>query len=192
MPKKASSPLTTVKRSRTTTYQTDFEKLKAEVLTDINASDRSHNITALPIDKLCRGRYQPRVQGLEDTALKELADSIRDLGVIEPLAVRPVPDQPDTYEILAGERRWRAAQQAGLSEVPVVVHDVDDRTAAAMAMVENLQREDLNPIEEAVGLQRLMEDFGLTQVQVGELVSKSESAISKCLGLLKLLILFRT
>lgn len=156
------------------------------MLADARAKGVSRDMTQLPVEKLRRGRYQPRTLK-DDPALNELAESIREFGVIEPIAVRPTDDQSDTYEILAGDRRWRAAQKIGLDQIPVIIHEVDDKTAAAIALVENLQREDLNPIEEAVALRRLMEDFNLNQSQVGELVSKSESAVSKSLGLLKLL-----
>ena len=187
MPKKITTPLLNVKRSRTTAYSPEFDALKAEVLAEVRAAEGHRSITQVAIDKLRSGRYQSRSLADDDPALDDLVASIRKLGVIEPLAIRPLPEQPVEYEILAGHRRWKAAQRAGLEQVPVIIHEVDDKTAAAITLVENLQREDLNPIEEAVGLQRLMEDFALTQAQVGELVSKSESAVSKSLGLLKLL-----
>lgn len=186
MAKKPTSPLVTIKRTRSVPYANDFESLKAEILADARASGAYRAISQLPISQLRRGRHQPR-SPVDDEALRELADSIRMVGIIEPIVARPIAGQSDAYEILAGDRRWRAAQKAGLDQVPVVIHDVDDRMAAAITLVENLQREDLNPIEEAIALQRLMEEFQLTQAQAGELVSKSESAISKVLGLLKLI-----
>jgi ParB family chromosome partitioning protein len=143
----------------------------------------------LPIERLKRGPYQPRQSFINDEAdaeLIELADSIRTVGLIEPIAVRPVPGGGGDYEILAGDRRWRAARLAGLTTVPVVVHTVDELTAAAIALVENLQRQDLNALEEAAAMQRLIDDFDLTQVQVGKLLSKSKSLISKTLALLSL------
>lgn len=139
----------------------------------------------LAIDQLHRGRYQPRhIVDEQDAELLELADSIRTLGLIEPIAVRPL--EQGHYEILAGDRRWRAARLAGLTEVAVIVHPVDDRTAAAMALVENLQRQDLNPIEAAAALQRLRADFQLSQEQLGRLLGLSKSAISRTLGFLSL------
>lgn len=141
----------------------------------------------LPVDQLVRGRYQPRqVSDEVDAELLQLADSIRGLGLIEPIAVRPLADAESRFEILAGDRRWRAAQLAGLTEVPVIVHAVDDRTAAAMALVENLQRQDLNPMEAAVGMQRLRQEFDLSQDQLSKVLGLSKSAISRTLGLLSL------
>jgi ParB family transcriptional regulator, chromosome partitioning protein len=113
----------------------------------------------LPVDILQRGVYQPRVDMHPDT-LEELANSIRAQGVVQPIVVRPVAG--DRYEIIAGERRWRAAQLAGLHEIPAVVRDVPDQAAMAMALIENIQREGLNPMEEATALHRLIEEFGLT------------------------------
>lgn len=141
----------------------------------------------LAVDRLVRGRYQPRQASDEaDAELMQLADSIRSLGLIEPIAVRPWPEAPGQFEILAGDRRWRAARLAGLAEVPVIVHDVDDQTAAAMALVENLLRQDLNPMEAAVGMQRLRQEFKLSQDQLGRVLGLSKSAVSRTLGLLTL------
>ncbi len=140
-------------------------------------------VARLPVTQLVPGRFQPR-RTIDEAWLAELADSVRRLGVIEPVAVRPLGD--GRYEILAGEMRWRAAQQAGLVELPVIVHDVDDRTAASMALVENLLRRDLDPIEEAHALARLGSEFGLRNRELAELLSRSESAISRMLGLLAL------
>lgn len=165
-------------------YQADFESLKAEVVAQARAGE-SRLVAHLSPDQLHRGRFQPR-NPVDDAALDELAASIRELGILEPLIVRPLAGEVDSYEILAGDRRWRAAQKAGLDRIPVIVHDVDDRTAAAITLVENLQREDLNPMEEAVALRCLMDNFDLTQAQVSELVGKSESTVSKAVGLLKL------
>jgi ParB family chromosome partitioning protein len=137
----------------------------------------------LDLDQLVAGRYQPR-QRLDAAYLGELEQSIRQFGVIEPLVARPLAD--GSYEILAGHMRWQAAQQAGLRQAPVVVREADDRTAAAIALVENLLRRDLNPIEEGRALRRLREEFGLTQEQLAELLGVSQSAISKALGLLSL------
>ena len=140
-------------------------------------------VARLPVAQLVPGRFQPR-RTIDEAWLAELADSVRRLGVIEPVAVRPLGE--GRYEILAGEMRWRAAQQAGLVELPVIVHDVDDRTAASMALVENLLRRDLDPIEEAHALARLGSEFGLRNRELAELLSRSESAISRTLGLLAL------
>ena len=137
----------------------------------------------LNLDQLVAGRYQPR-QRMDESYLAELAQSIRQLGVIEPLVARLLAD--GSYEILAGHMRWRAAQQAGLKQVPVMVREADDQTAAAIALVENLLRRDLNAIEEARALRRLREEFGLTQEQLAELLGVSQPAISKALGLLGL------
>ena len=147
-----------------------------------NAGD-ANDLRQIDLDQLVAGRYQPR-QRIDENYLAELAQSIRQLGVIEPLVARPMAD--GRYEILAGHMRWRAAQHAGLRQVPVLVRDADDRTAAAIALVENLLRRDLNPIEEARALQRLREEFGLTQEQLAELLGLSQSAVSKSLGLLGL------
>ncbi|MDG4549015.1 MAG: ParB/RepB/Spo0J family partition protein [Candidatus Contendobacter sp.] len=141
------------------------------------------DIRQLDLDQLVPSRYQPR-QHVDDVYLAELEQSIRQFGVIEPLVARPLAN--GDYEILAGHMRWRAAQQAGLRQAPVVVREADDRTAAAIALVENLLRRDLNPVEEGRALQRLREEFGLTQEQLAELLGVSQSAISKALGLLSL------
>jgi ParB family chromosome partitioning protein len=140
-------------------------------------------IRQLDLDQLVPGRYQPR-QRLDEAYLAELEQSVRQFGVIEPLVARPLAD--GSYEILAGHMRWRAAQRAGLSQAPVMVREADDQTAAAIALVENLLRRDLNPIEEGRALRRLREEFGLTQEQLAALLGVSQSAISKTLGLLSL------
>ncbi len=137
----------------------------------------------LPIEKLQPGRYQPRTR-MDAEALAELADSIRAQGVIQPILVRPVGG--DRYEIIAGERRFRAAQMAGLTEVPVSIRDVPDNAALAMALIENIQREDLNPLEEAQGVQRLIREFGFTHEQAAAAIGRSRSATSNLLRLLNL------
>lgn len=129
------------------------------------------------------GRYQPRSQ-IDEGAIEALADSIRSQGLIQPILARPIG--PDRYEIIAGERRWRAAQKAGLKEVPVLVRDVPDEAALAMALIENIQREDLNAIEEAAGIQRLIDDFGMTHQSAADAVGRSRSAVSNLLRLLQL------
>jgi ParB family chromosome partitioning protein len=142
-------------------------------------------IKSLPIDQLEAGPFQPR-RRMEPDAMRELTDSIRTRGVLQPLLARPHPASPGRYQIIAGERRWRAAQQAGLHDVPVLVRDMGDSDAMAAALVENLQRQDLNPIEEAEGFKRLIEEFGLTQEQLGEAVGKSRSHVANIMRLLQL------
>ena len=148
----------------------------------------SGELRHLPIDLLQRGKYQPR-HDMRPESLQDLADSIKAQGVVQPIVVRPIksaPGQPKRYEIIAGERRWRAAQQAGLDNVPVIIRDVSDEAAIAMALIENIQREDLNAMEEAFALQRLQNEFELTQQQVADAVGKSRSAIANLLRLLQL------
>lgn len=140
-------------------------------------------LTHLAISKLQPGRYQPR-RHMKEEKLAELADSIRAQGVIQPIVVRSIAD--GRFEIIAGERRWRAAQLAELREVPVVVREVDDRAVIAMALIENIQREDLNPLEEASSLQRLIDEFDLTHQQAAEAVGRSRAAVSNMLRLLEL------
>ena len=137
----------------------------------------------LAVDKIQRGMYQPR-RDMDQDALEDLANSIKAQGIIQPIVVRPV--DMGRYEIIAGERRWRASQLAGLTEIPVIVRDVPDEAAIAMALIENIQREDLNPIEEATALQRLMDEFELTQQKVAEAVGKSRTTVTNLLRLIKL------
>ena len=137
----------------------------------------------LPIETLARGRYQPRNE-IDPETLQELADSIKAQGMVQPIIVRAIVG--GRYEIIAGERRWRAAQLAGLSEVPALIRDVSDETAMAMALIENIQREDLNPLEEAAGFRRLHQEFGLTHQQVAEAVGRSRTAVTNLLRLLEL------
>ncbi len=149
----------------------------------LNSASEAGTIQSLNLEQLVAGRYQPR-QRIDEAYLAELAQSIRQFGIIEPLVARPLAE--GGYEILAGHMRWQAARQAGLTQVPVVVREADDRAAAAIALVENLLRRDLNPIEEARALRRLREEFGLTQEQLAETLGISQSAISRTLGLLNL------
>jgi ParB family chromosome partitioning protein len=135
----------------------------------------------MPIELLKRGQYQPRRQ-MDQQALDDLASSIAKQGVLQPIVVRKLVS--GDYEIIAGERRWRAAQQAGLDRIPVVVHDLSDQDAMVIGLIENLQREDLNPIEEARGMQRLIEEFDMTHQQVADSVSRSRAAVSNLLRLL--------
>ncbi|HVL74887.1 MAG TPA: ParB/RepB/Spo0J family partition protein [Noviherbaspirillum sp.] len=142
--------------------------------------------SALNVAQLQAGKYQPRTR-MDEGALQELANSIKAQGLMQPILVRPIAaNGTDRYEIIAGERRFRAAQLAGLTEVPVLVKDVDDQAAAAMALIENIQREDLNPLEEAQGIQRLISDFGFTHEQAAGAVGRSRSAVSNLLRLLNL------
>jgi len=145
--------------------------------------ENTADINRLPLTALQAGKYQPR-QKMDASALQELAESIREQGVMQPLLVRLVA--PGKYEIIAGERRFRAATLAGLKEVPVLVSGADDQAAAAMALVENMQREDLNPLEESQGLARLIEEFGFTHEQAAKAVGKSRSAITNLLRLIQL------
>lgn len=137
----------------------------------------------LPVDIIQRGRYQPR-RDIDPQSLEELANSIRAQGVMQPIVVRPI--DADRYEIIAGERRWRATQMAEMFEIPAIVKDVPDEAAIAMALIENIQRENLNPIEEAASLQRLQDEFELTQQEVADAVGKSRPAVANLLRLMKL------
>lgn len=140
--------------------------------------------TKLSIKALKAGKYQPRTR-MDEGALNELAESIRSQGVMQPILVRPL-SSAGKYEIIAGERRFRAAQLAGLTEVPVLVREVEDENAAVMALIENIQREDLNPLEEAHGVKRLLDEFGLTHEQASQAIGRSRSATSNLLRLLNL------
>jgi ParB family chromosome partitioning protein len=146
-------------------------------------------LRTLPVDAMVPGRFQPR-RSMDDAKLDELAASIRAQGVIQPIVVREHIGADGkggrTYEIIAGERRWRASQRAGLAEVPAVIRVVDDRTVVAMALIENIQREDLNPLEEAQALQRLIDEFDLTHAAAAEAVGRSRAAVSNLLRLLEL------
>jgi ParB family chromosome partitioning protein len=146
-------------------------------------------LARLPLDLLQRGRYQPR-SDMRPESLTDLAASIKAQGVVQPIVVRPIegaaPGEPQRYEIIAGERRWRAAQQAGLSHIPAIVREVPDDAAIAMALIENIQREDLNPLEEARALERLIAEFGLTHSQAADAVGRSRAAVSNLIRLLEL------
>jgi len=147
--------------------------------------ERSHDgeLKNLPVDILQRGVYQPRID-MNPEALEELANSIRAQGVVQPIVVRPIGG--GRYEIIAGERRWRATQLAGLHDIPAVIRDVPDQAAMAMALIENIQREELNPMEEAQALHRLIEEFGLTHQQTADAVGRSRASVSNLLRLLGL------
>lgn len=140
-------------------------------------------LSHLPVGEIQRGKYQPR-RDMDSEALEDLASSIRAQGIIQPIVVRQVLG--GKYEIIAGERRWRAAQMAGLTKVPAIVREIPDEAAVAIALIENIQRESLNPIEEAIALQRLLEEFSMTHQQVAEAVGKSRATVTNLLRLLTL------
>ncbi len=154
---------------------------------DAQENERNQTPTSLPLAELVAGVYQPRTR-MDEGALYELAESIKAQGIMQPILVRKLVDGPNAgkYEIIAGERRFRASRLAGLDSVPVLVRDVPNEAAAAMALIENIQREDLNPLEEAQGLQRLVKEFGLTHEQAAQAVGRSRSAASNLLRLLQL------
>ncbi|EGV28001.1 parB-like partition protein [Thiorhodococcus drewsii AZ1] len=155
---------------------------------DAPSAEAPERVTHLPLEFIQRGRYQPRRE-FDPDALRELADSIVAQGVIQPIVVRPVPESASgsqRYEIIAGERRWRACQQAGLAEIPVVIREVDEPTALAIGLIENIQRADLNPLEESGALDRLISEFGLTHQQVAEAVGKSRTMVTNLLRLQEL------
>jgi ParB family chromosome partitioning protein len=139
----------------------------------------------VPIEFVAPNPRNPR-RHFGDAELTDLAQSIREHGVVQPVVVRPAPGEAGRYEIIAGERRWRAAQRAGLAEIPVIVRDVNDRTALELAIIENVQRTDLNPIEEALGYQQLIDDHNYTQADLGQVIGKSRSHVANTLRLLKL------
>ncbi|MCG3170719.1 MAG: putative chromosome-partitioning protein ParB [Pseudomonadales bacterium] len=143
----------------------------------------AESLRQLPVDLIRRGRYQPR-RDFNPEALEELANSIRSQGLLQPVVVRPLPG--GEFELIAGERRWRASQMAGLTGIPAIVRDVPDEAAMALALIENIQREDLNAIEEAVALQRLQQEFGLTHEQIAEAVGKSRVTVTNTMRLLGL------
>ncbi|MFC7651752.1 ParB/RepB/Spo0J family partition protein [Pseudoduganella danionis] len=155
---------------------------------DLNTAD-ANTPSTLPVAQMQAGKYQPRTR-MDEGGLQELAASIKTQGIMQPILVRPVGTDKKSgntkYEIIAGERRFRAAQLAGLEELPVLVRDVDDLAAAAMALIENMQREDLNPLEEAQGIHRLITDFAFTHEQAANAVGRSRSAVSNLLRLMNL------
>ena len=143
----------------------------------------SENLRNVPVDLIQRGKYQPRID-IDNDSLGELAASIEKQGIMQPIVIRPISS--DKYEIIAGERRWRACQLAGFHEIPAIIKPVDDESAIAMSLIENIQREDLNPIEEAVALKRLQEEFNLTQQEVADAVGKSRTTVTNLLRLISL------
>ena len=148
------------------------------------ATSETASLNSLAVDLIQRGQYQPR-KDFNNEALEELANSIKAQGMVQPIVVRKLPKE-GVYEIIAGERRWRAAQLAGLHEVPVVIKDVTNQTAMCMALIENIQRQDLNPLEEADALSRLIKEFNMTHEAVAESVGRSRSSVSNLLRLLDL------
>ncbi len=161
----------------------------AAVAPEQSSADTSpgDGLRTIAVDLLQRGQYQPRVD-MRQESLQELAESIRAQGVVQPIVVRPIGKTGETqrYEIIAGERRWRAAQLAGLQDMPVVVRDVADEDAIAMALIENIQREDLNPLEEATALDRLIREFDLTHAEAAQAVGRSRASVSNLLRLQEL------
>ncbi|MCG6121733.1 MAG: ParB/RepB/Spo0J family partition protein [Microvirga sp.] len=152
---------------------------------DESMPERGRGQRRIPVEFLRPNPRNPRKR-FADEDLDDLAGSIKERGVIQPIVVRPIPNLADAYEIIAGERRWRAAQRAGLHDVPIVVLDVDDRTSLEFAIVENVQRADLNPVEEAGGYERLMAEFGYSQSDLAQIIGKSRSHVANTLRLLKL------
>ncbi len=148
-----------------------------------NTLDDGVSTVTLPLDEIIPNKEQPRKQ-FDEEALADLSASISQHGVLQPLLVRPMPD--GSYQLVAGERRWRASRMAGLTEVPVVIRDMDEQESAELALIENLQREDLNPMEEAIGYRTLMESYGMTQEQTAQVVNKSRPAVANALRLLQL------
>lgn len=142
-------------------------------------------LRVIPVELIQRGRYQPRLD-IKPEALQELADSIRAQGVVQPIVVRPLEGKPDRFELIAGERRWRATQLAGLHDIPAIIKDIPDRTVMSIALIENIQREQLNPLEEAGALQRLIGEFGMTHQEVAEAIGRSRASVSNLLRLLEL------
>jgi ParB family chromosome partitioning protein len=153
------------------------------LLAGVDRADTTDALQAIAIERVQPGKYQPRTQ-MNDAALDELAASIREHGVMQPILVRPIDG--GRFEIVAGERRWRAAQRAGLAEVPALVKSVPDQSALALALIENIQREDLNPLEQANGLQRLIDEFGMTHDAAAKAVGRSRSAVTNLLRLREL------
>ena len=153
-----------------------------DTVTEVTEEEKRTALQMLPVDRVRRGRYQPR-RHFDPDALQELADSLGAQGMLQPVVVRPVDAG---FELIAGERRWRAAQIAGLEEIPAVVRDLEDQAAAAIALIENIQREDLNPLEEARAISRLVEDFELTHQQVAGAVGRSRASVSNLLRLQEL------
>ncbi len=160
-----------------------LDMLLSSAAKDNTASQRDSELRKLPVDKIVKGEYQPRLS-IDPDALQELSESIKAQGLVQPVVVRKL--ESGEYELIAGERRWRASQIAGLHTIPAIVRDIPDQAAAAMSLIENIQREDLNPLEEAIAMSRLIADFGLTHQQTAESVGRSRAAVSNLLRLLDL------
>lgn len=156
------------------------EKLQLEV----QALDHGQ-LKQIDVNQLKRGAYQPR-RFIDENVLQELAASIQKHGVMQPIVIRPIEDSETPYEIIAGERRWRAAKLAGLAEIPAIVRDLTDQVAIALALIENIQRQDLNPIDQALALQRFHEEFGLSHQEIADTVGKARTTVSNLLRLLSL------
>ncbi len=156
------------------------DKAQKEQTTQENSANNRSNLDEIPVEWIKPGKYQPRTHFAEES-IEELAESIKAQGVMQPIVLRPL--DTNQYEIIAGERRWRAAQRAGMEKIPAVIREVDDESALAMSLIENIQREDLNPLEEAIALQRLIDDFQFTHQEVAEAVGKSRSAVTNTLRL---------
>lgn len=156
------------------------EKLQLEV----QALDHGQ-LKQIDVNLLRRGEYQPR-RFIQENDLQELAASIKKHGVMQPIVIRPIADEEHPYEIIAGERRWRAAQLAGLTEIPALVRDLNDQVAIALALIENIQRQDLNPIDQALALQRFHDEFGLSHQEIADTVGKARTTVSNLLRLLSL------
>jgi len=168
----------------TTSQVVETSKRASPSLIDPILSDQQNqnHLKALPVDRLMSGRYQPR-RHMDQEALQELANSIRTQGIIQPIVVRRMGDK---YEIIAGERRWRAAQLAELEHIPAIIRDISDEAAVAIALIENIQRRDLNPMEESIALQRLLDEFQMTHQEVADAIGKSRAAVTNLLRLQKL------
>lgn len=157
--------------------------LDALLAGDDEAENSENGLRMLRVDQMRSGKYQPRTH-MDEAALKTLADSIKGQGIMQPILVREIA--PEQYEIIAGERRWRASQMAGLTEVPVLIREIEDESALEMALIENIQRENLNPVEEALGIKRLIEEFDMTHEKAASAVGRSRVAVSNLLRLLTL------
>jgi ParB family chromosome partitioning protein len=155
------------------------------VIGEVAGVAAAKGLRTLPVEKLRPGKFQPR-RVFDASAIEDLIGSVREKGILQPLLVRIHPEDPDTYEIIAGERRWRAAQAASLHEVPAIVRDLSDREALEVGLIENLQREDLSPLEEAEGYRRLMDEFSHTQEELAKTVGKSRSHVANTMRLLAL------
>ena len=160
-----------------------LDMLLSSVASTKDESGKDTEFTQLPIEKIQKGQYQPRLN-IDPNALQELAESIKAQGLVQPVIVRRL--ESGIYELIAGERRWRAAQIAGLHDIPSIIRDIPDQAAAAMSLIENIQREDLNALEEAIAMSRLISEFGLTHQQTAESVGRSRTAVTNLLRLLEL------